>query len=292
MARSMTGFGKAVRQLDGDAVTVELSAVNHRFLDCATHLPPTWLALEPAIREAVRNHVTRGRLNVWVTRKRCGGAGKPVKFAPDIAEQYVAAAAALGELVGTRETVSLDVLVQLPGVFYLEDAEEDLTQAETVVVDALGEALEGLNAMRATEGRALCDDLKQRIALLRETLAAVEARLPELDVELTARLHARLDELNSDVQVTEDRLAVEVALLAEKSDVTEEVTRFKAHLDHAVQMLEKDEPVGRELNFLTQELQREVNTLGAKVRDGGVAKDVLAMKAELEKFREQTQNIE
>ncbi len=292
MPRSMTGFGKASREFDGDVVTVELSAVNRRFLDCVMHLPSAWLAIEPAVKESIRRHVTRGRLNVWVGRKQGGSSGRQVRFDPVIARQYVEAAGELSHLLGTNETLSLDVLAQLDGVFYQENLEEDLQRAEAVVVEALEEALDALNGMRAAEGEVLAEDLRRRIELLRQGVDSVELRLPELEELYAARLRTRLDELKADTEIAEERLAIELALLAEKSDVTEEVVRLKAHMDHALELLEKDEPVGRELNFLAQELQREVNTLSAKVRDGDVCRQVLRMKAEVERFREQTQNIE
>jgi len=292
MIRSMTGFGKASRNLAGDLVTVEVNTVNHRFLDCVMHLPGSWAALEAVLKELVRKQVTRGRLNVWVIRKRGNGSARPVRFDRDTAQHYVAAARELSLLLGKKETLSVDALAQLEGVFYQEDPEEDLDKAAPVVAAALEEALLALNAMRATEGAALAEDLKHRLALLLRSLETVKTRLPEVNAHYEARLRTRLNELKVDLQIAEERLAVELALMADKGDVTEEVVRLKAHIDHALGLIEKDEPVGRDLNFLVQEMQREVNTLSAKVRDGDVSREVLGMKAELERFREQTQNIE
>ena len=195
MTRSMTGFGRATRELDGDNVTVELNAVNNRSLDCAVHLPPAWSGLDPLVRETIRRHVSRGRVNVWVERKRRVGSSRPVRFDPEIARQYVDAAAELGRLLGSNDSLSLDVLAQLDGVFYQEDIEEDLDKVEGVIVAALEDALAALNGMRATEGAALANELRGRIGLLRETLDAVTARLPELKVLYEARLHARLEAL-------------------------------------------------------------------------------------------------
>ena len=288
----MTGFGKASRELDGDTVVVEVNAVNHRFLDVCMHLPAPWGAIEPAVKETVRKHVTRGRLNVWAMRKRQGGAGALVQFDSDVARQYVAAARGLAGLLGTTDSLSLDVLAQLEGVFYQEEPQEDLERVEAVIVDALDEALAALNRMRETEGQALAEELRQRIEMLRVALGNIEARLPEIEAMYLERLRTRLEDLEGAADVTEERLAVELALLAEKGDVTEEVVRLRTHMGHALELLDNDGPAGRELNFLIQELQREVHTLGAKVRDSDVALEVLRMKAELEKFREQTQNIE
>ncbi len=292
MTRSMTGFGKAARDFDGEIVTVELNAVNHRVLDCAMHLPNAWSALEAIVKDTIRQQVTRGRVNVWIGRKRRKGINSTIRFDQTIAEQYVSAAQELEALLEKKDGLSVNVLAQLDGVFYQEDPEEDLEQAEAVVLDTLREALVALNRMRAKEGMALAKELRHRIDLLRTGLATIEARLPELKELYEQRLRTRLEELNAETQVTEDRLAVEIAMMAEKSDVTEEVVRFKTHLVHAEELLDQEDPSGRELNFLTQELQREVNTLSSKVRDSDVSREVMRMKAELEKFREQTQNIE
>lgn len=292
MIRSMTGFGKASRSLDGSLVTVEVSAVNQRYLDCVMHLPPQWAAIEAALKEVVRKHVSRGRLNVWMVRKRATSEKLPVLFDAQVARQYVDASKQLAKLLRTKKRLSIDTLAQLEGVFRAEEFDEDLDRIESVACAVLEEALVALNAMRATEGAALAQELKHRLAVLADGLKAVQDRLPEVTAAFDARLRNRLAELKAGLDVAEERLAVELAIMAEKGDVTEEIVRFKAHIEHALELIHRDEGAGRELNFLVQEMQREVNTLGAKVRDGDVARDVLAMKAELEKFREQIQNIE
>ncbi|MBI5094771.1 MAG: YicC family protein [Candidatus Hydrogenedentes bacterium] len=292
MTRSMTGFGKASCDFDGDVVSVELSSVNHRYLDCSVRLPMAWSVLEPVVKETVKNHLTRGRVHITVTRKRGPGSGGEVRFDTHLARKYIEASKELNVLLGSYETLSLNVLAQLEGVFYHEEAEEDLDRVKDVLTDIVNKALTQLDGMRVTEGRALADDLRQRVDLMRQTLATVEQRLPQLNEFYCARLKARIAELNLDAGLTEERIAIEVALMAEKGDVTEEVVRFKAHLDHMLEMLESKEPVGRRLDFLAQEVQREINTLGVKTRDADVAKDVLNLKAELEKIKEQVQNIE
>jgi uncharacterized protein (TIGR00255 family) len=156
----------------------------------------------------------------------------------------------------------------------------------------LEQALHKLDGMRATEGKALEDDIRSRLAAMRATLSSIEVRLPELNAAYEVRLRTRINELNAEAGLTEERIAIEVALMAEKSDVTEEVVRFKTHLDHMEEILSSGDSIGRRLDFLTQEIQREVNTLGVKTRDANVAKEVLDLKAELEKIREQIQNIE
>lgn len=292
MSRSMTGYGKAAGEFDGQSLTVEISSVNHRYLDCSLRLPSAWVGLDPIVKQTVRKHITRGKLTINVSRKRALTSTRSVRFDNDVAKQYLEASKELAQLIGTYETLSLNVLAQLEGVFYQEEGDEDLTAVEPVVVRVAEEALTRLNEMRAQEGKHLAEDARQRVDGLRALLADIEKRLPELRVLYEERLRARMAELSAETNLTEDRLALEVAMLAEKSDVTEEVVRLKTHFNHMTEMLDAQEPSGRRLDFLSQEIQREINTLGVKTRDGNVAKIVLEMKAELEKIREQIQNIE
>ena len=293
MLRSMTGFGKADGDFDGDLISVEVSAVNHRYLDCSVRLPNAWNALEPVVRETVRKHMARGKVYVTMNRKRGPDSRRQtVVLDGDLARQYIDAAKDLVQLSGKMETLGVDVLAQLEGVFYHEEPEDDLNQVKDALLRVTTQALGRADAMRVSEGEALGEEVAGRVALIRETLTAVEGRLPELNALYEQRLRTRIEELQGDSELTEERIAIEIALMADKGDVTEEVVRIKTHLDHALELLEKEEPVGRELNFLTQELQREVNTLGSKVRDSAVVKEVLRMKSELERFREQVQNIE
>lgn len=292
MIRSMTGFGKAADALNGDEVVAEVSSVNHRYLDCSVRLPNGWHALEPMVRETVKQRLSRGKIFVTITCNKGAESPASVRFDRAAAEQYVNASKELEQLAGVQGTLSVDVLAQLEGVFSQEEPEQDLDKAGATVRGVLDKALAALDAMRLTEGAALADECRQRVGALRQTLTSIEARLPAIETAYEARLRQRLAELTAEVSITEERLAVELALLADKGDVTEEVVRLKAHMDHMLELLEAGEPVGRSLNFLAQELQREANTLGAKCRDTDVAKEVLTIKTELEKIREQVQNIE
>lgn len=292
MSRSMTGFGKATCEYDGQTLTVELSSVNGRYLDCNLRMPPAWSALEPVIKQTVRKHVNRGKLNVTVNRRRTESSNRSIRFDRALAEQYLEASKELSAVLGSYETLSLNVLAQFDGVMFQEDTEEDIEALEPTLVRVLEQALHKLDGMRATEGKALEDDIRSRLAAMRATLSSIEVRLPELNAAYEVRLRTRINELNAEAGLTEERIAIEVALMAEKSDVTEEVVRFKTHLDHMEEILSSGDSIGRRLDFLTQEIQREVNTLGVKTRDANVAKEVLDLKAELEKIREQIQNIE
>lgn len=292
MTRSMTGFGKATGEIDGQAITVEVGAVNSRYLDYNLRLPPAWSSLDPVIKQTVRKHIQRGKLTITVNRKRTMSAARSIRFDQGIAQQYLEAAKELASMIGTYETMSLSVLAQLDGVLYHEEADEDLSAVEPVLTKIVEEALRQLDIMRASEGKALAEEIRQRVALIRSGVAAIETRLPELNALYEERLRTRINELRTETSITDERMAIEVALMAEKSDVTEEVVRLKAHLDHMEEILGSKDPAGRKLDFLTQEIHREVNTLGVKTRDANVAKDVVSLKAEVEKMREQIQNIE
>ena len=292
MVRSMTGFGKATREYDGGTISIELSSVNHRYLDSSFRLPSEWSSLDPVLRDALKECLSRGKINISVSRKRGSGDARQIRLDGDIAEQYIRASKELAGLLGTTESLSLSALAQFENVFTYEEHEDDIEAAKDMLVKLLGEAASHLNTMRETEGKALARDLMHRIDLIRQSVVTIEERLPALNEVFAERLRARIGDLAQDTSITEERIAMEVAIMADKGDVTEEVVRLNSHLDHAEELLRSAEPVGRKLNFLSQEVQREINTLGSKVRDTDVIRQVLDMKSELERIREQIQNIE
>lgn len=292
LIRSMTGFGKAACDYGHSMVSVELSTVNHRYLDASVRVPYEWSSAEAALRERLKDFLSRGKLNISINRKRLGSGEKPLVLDTLVAQQYIDAAQELGRMTGDDSAVTLSTLAQLPGVFQQQNEEEDLEAAQAMLLGVVSEALENLNTMRDAEGLKLDQDLRLRIQLIGETLAAVEARLPELEKLYTTKLRERIAELMEGSTLSEERIALEVAVFSDKGDVTEEVVRLKSHMEHALELMDSKEACGRQLNFLTQEFQREINTLGSKVRDTDVVRHVLTMKSELEKFREQIQNIE
>lgn len=292
MAKSMTGFGKASTDFEGECISVEVTSVNHRFLDCTFRTPAAWNALEPDLREVVQEHVARGKLSVFMNRKRGTSARHSVHLDTDVARQYVKAARDLSNVMNTTEALSLDVLAQMEGVFYQEEREDNLDQLRDVVVPLLREAIVHLNEQRSAEGERLINEMQAHVAEMEGVLAGIETRVPELNKAYVERLRTRMQELNIDAAVTEERVALELAVMSDKADVTEEVVRLKSHFVQAGELLGSTEPIGRELNFLAQEMQREINTLGSKLRDIDVARDVVRLKSTLEKLREQAQNIE
>lgn len=292
MTRSMTGFGRVSAEIDGENVTIEVTTVNHRFLECSFRMPNTWAALEIPLRNVAKDLVSRGKLNVSIRRSR-GPMGRPViHFDAENARQYIEASRELARMMSSTEALSLDALTQLEGVFYQEENEQDLESVREQLCAAFQTALEQLNQARTQEGESLARDVADRIAAMQDAVSIIEGRLPELAVAYADRLRARVAELNAEAGMKEERLAIEIALMADKMDVNEEVVRLNSHFEQVLGLLKQPEPIGRDLNFLSQELQREINTLGSKLRDLDVTREVLRLKAELEKLREQAQNIE
>lgn len=292
MTRSMTGFGRVSTDIENETVTIEVNAVNHRFLECSFRLPGVWASLETDLRNAVKQNVARGKVTISMRRGR-GATGRPViRFDQENAQQYIDASRELARMMNSTEALSLDVLAQMDGVFFQEEPEQDIEATKKIILQALEDAVAQLNQARQQEGEVLAKDVAERIAEMRDALAIVESRLPDLAEAHAQRLRDRVAELNSDVGIPEERLAIELALMADKMDVNEEVVRLNSHFDQVLKLLSQDEPIGRDLNFLAQELQREINTLGSKLRDSDVTREVLRLKAELEKLREQAQNIE
>ena len=292
MARSMTGFGRATGTIGEETFAVEVSSVNHRHLECSFRTPGAWATLEPVLRDEVKRFLSRGKINLSIRRERGVYGQQTIHCNEVVAKQYIDTARQLGSMMSSTEALSLNTLVRMDGVFYTHEEVEDLDTVKAALCATVGAALEQLNAARVAEGKALADDIRERLAQMREALGTVEARIPELNTAYMERLRARVHELSAETGLTEERLALEVALMADKADVNEEVVRLKTHFEHVEEFLGSKDPIGRELNFLGQEIQREVNTLGSKLRDIGVTREVLRMKSELEKLKEQANNIE
>ena len=292
MARSMTGFGRAITAYADEQITVEISAVNHRFLESSFRLPPAWASLEAPLRELVKQETTRGKVNISV-RREYGPLGRVrIRLDEEVSAHYVDASRRLAEILNTSEELSLDRLVTLDGVFIHEDAAQDIEAVQAMLEAALVEALRSFNQARENEGVALLRDMAARLAAIEASVVRVEARFPEISALYRARLSERVRELVADANVKEERVALEVAMMADRMDVTEETVRLRAHLEHGRALFQSSEPVGRDLNFLVQEMGREINTMGSKLRDVEAAREVLLMKSELEELREQIQNIE
>lgn len=292
MACSMTGFARSEVLINGEKTTIELSSVNHRFLELSFRLPGQWSVLEVPLREIVRRHLVRGKINISIRPGKALTSSVPLYIDTDRARQYVDASRQLMHLMSSTDALTLDKLISLDGVLAPDEDSHDLEEIQKQLEQGLEEALQQLSAMRAREGDLLLEALHTHLNDLESGLARIEERAPQLVLAYEEKLRQRVAEISMEVGVKEERLAMEVALMADKMDVTEELVRFRAHVVHGRELLKQDGPVGRDLNFLVQELQREANTLGSKLRDVEVSRDVIEMKTEIEKMREQLQNLE
>ncbi len=293
MIASMTGFGRGSAQEDGITATAEMRSVNNRYLDVAVRLPSALAARETDVQALLRQALERGRVNVTVQVEKDVEADLPIRVNEKAARAYGRLLEDLRRAAGIEAPVSLEHVVRYSEVFTA--AEEDPAALERMwraVEAALAEALAQMRRMRRQEGQALEADLAARLDALEDGLARVEARAPERVEEARLRLRERLNELLADQRVDPERLEQELTLLADRLDVTEECVRLRSHLDLFRQALAAAEPVGRKLNFLVQEIHREVNTISSKANDAQVAHVAVAMKEEVEKIREQVQNVE
>lgn len=292
MVRSMTGFGRGEAVRERYKATVEARTVNHRFLDVAIRLPKAACAFEDKLRGMVGARLTRGRVDVFVGLEEVGEGRRPVKVDIPLARGYQQALEELRSELGLPGEVTLATLLDMPGVVAVQettDPEAVWAALEAAATAALAEIV----AMREAEGERLAADLKGRLAEVAERVGAVEARAPEVAVEFRERLEQRVREALGEVPLDEGRLLQEVALLSDRLSIAEELVRLRSHLVEAGRMLDGPESsVGRKFEFLLQEMNREINTIGSKANDVQIAREVIAVKAELEKLREQVQNIE
>ncbi|HEY8417514.1 MAG TPA: YicC/YloC family endoribonuclease [Limnochordales bacterium] len=291
MLRSMTGYGRAVASAGDRTATVEVRSVNHRFLDLAVRLPRSLMGLEERVRAVVQEQIQRGRIEISVTVEEHGPGDRRVRIDRGLLLALRAALEEARDVLQTPEPVSLSHVLGFPDVLQVEEPPADLDGWWAVVRPALAEALAGVASMRAREGQALAADIAARIEQLRTLAQQVQARAPVVVREVAARLAQRLAELVPQ-GVDPQRLAQEVALIADRSDVSEELARVMSHLTQLQALVDASGPAGRKMDFLVQELNREWNTIGSKSGDAQISQWVVEAKAELEKIREQVQNIE
>lgn len=290
--KSMTGYGRGENEQDGKSFTVEIRSVNHRFCEVVIRLPKYYVALEDRIRKLIQEQVSRGRLDVFVIVDDRAGGNKSIRVDKGLAMAYYSALEELRETLGIEEKPGIVDIARLPDVIVMEEIQDDLDRLWPVLSLALVKALDGLIGMRATEGMRLKEDLFSRVERLTEFTGAVAQRAPLVVTEYRDKLESRLKELAADVEIDENRLAAELAVFADRSSIAEELVRLRSHFHEMKNTLEMDEAVGRKLDFLVQELNREYNTIGSKSNDLEISSLVIKAKSEVEKIREQVQNIE
>ena len=294
LVRSMTGYGRGDRSFEGLQVTVELRAVNNRYLDCTVKLPRAYIFAEDAIKTRVQAAVGRGKVDVFVTLNHDHGDEMVVTVNEELARGYLDALKRLHELGGGRvkKDFRATELARFPDVLTVEKQAEDLDLMKERLLEVLDLAIEDFNAMRAVEGERLSADILGRADTVERLLGEVETRSPQTVADYRARLESKMREVLQNTQIDEGRLLTEAAIFADKVAVDEETVRLHSHLGQLRELLSAGGAVGRKLDFLIQEFNRETNTIGSKCNDLEITRRVVDMKAEIEKIREQVQNLE
>ena len=289
--RSMTGYGRGDADHAGTKFSVELNSVNRKQSDIVVNLPRDLAGLEPRIRTAINEKISRGRMNVSVVLHQ-GANGAALALDTALARSYHEAMLTLQKQLSAPGEITISTILQAPGVMRSPEQSLDADEAWPTVQRALATALGELIKMREREGKHLAKDLIHRLKVLRQEIKGIRALYPEVVKKYRSALMERIAKAGLDLPVEDERLLKEVTIFADRSDISEELTRLESHLAQFAHHLRKNEPVGRTLEFITQEIFRELNTLGAKSNDAGISQHVVACKSELEKIREQIQNLE
>ena len=292
MIKSMTGYGRAVETVNGREFTVEVRSVNNRYLDCTVKLPRMVSFAEDAVKQAVKAAISRGKVDVYISIKSEAEADTRITLNTAIVEGYLSAMRRMVEEHGVRDDISVSTLSRLPEIFTVEKPQVDEEQLKADLLQVVSAALEGYNTFRAAEGAALDADLRSRGNTILELVSQVEAGNAQTVIDYRARLYNKLKEVLANTAIDESRILTEAAIFADKVAVDEETVRLRSHLEQMNKLLTDGGALGRKLDFLLQEMNREANTIGSKCTDVRLARIVVDIKAELEKIREQTQNIE
>ena len=292
MVKSMTGYGRAVETVNGREFTVELRSVNNRYLDCAVKLPRALSFAEDAVKQAVKGAISRGKVDVFISLRSESAQDVKITLNAPVVEGYIAAMRQMAKDYGIREDISVSLLSRMPDVFTVDKPEVDEEQLLSDLLSVVGKALERFDAMRTAEGKALENDLRSRGETILSLVEQVEAGSGQTVADYRTRLETKLKEVLANTAIDESRILTEAAIFADKVAVDEETVRLRSHLDQMNNMLTTGGAIGRKLDFLLQEMNRESNTIGSKCSDVRLARIVVDIKAELEKIREQTQNIE
>lgn len=289
---SMTGFGRATAAGDGREVTVELKSVNHRYLDLSMRLPRSLGFLEDVLRGVLSERLSRGHVDIYVNYRNNRMDARTVRLDSALLTMFVGAAREANASLGLADDLTLSAALRLPDVLSVDAADEDRDAVSALVRRACNEAADELLQMRASEGARMLNDLSARIGTVLSLTERIEARAPLVVADYQAKLSERIELLLGKTEVDRTRLATEVALFADRAAIDEEIVRLKSHVTEMHKLFAAPEPSGRRMDFLVQEMNREFNTIGSKANDAELTKLVLDGKAEIEKIREQVQNIE
>ena len=289
---SMTGYGSAKGSVEGQEITVELKSVNNRYLDCSVRLPRNFLFAEDTVKQAVPAGVSRGKVDVFVSAQTSQDSGTVVSVNEELARGYRDAVARIAETLGLESGLNAFSLARFPDVLTVERRELDKDKAAAALSEITAKAVEEFNAMREREGERLRRDMLGKLETIEGLVSVVEERSPQTVKEYRERLEARLRDILADRSLDEQRVITEAAIFADRTAVDEETVRLRSHIAQFRTMLEEGSPIGRKMDFLVQEFNRESNTIGSKCSDASLAKVVVDLKSEIEKIREQLQNVE
>jgi uncharacterized protein (TIGR00255 family) len=288
----MTGYGRSEVRHAHLALTVEARSVNHRYLDIALRYPRIYASLEARMKQRVSAYFTRGRIDITLAPQESTDTRRALLLDHTLAQQYYDALQRLQDSLGLPGTIDLSLIASLRDVFRVEEASADVENDWSIIAQGLDASLQALQTMRRQEGEVLSRDFHLRLQAMGQQLQSIRQRVPQVVIEYQQRLEQRVKELFAQFELDPNRVAQEAILFAERSDITEELTRLEAHLQACTRLLSSSEAVGRKIEFLVQEMLREVNTIGSKSNDTAIAYSVVELKSEIERMREQSQNIE
>jgi uncharacterized protein (TIGR00255 family) len=292
MIKSMTGFGRGSVEQDGRSFIVEIKSVNHRYCDLNIKMPKSFLSFEDRIRKTVLEKISRGKVDVFITQNKQEKIGVKAVLDENLADSYVECLKKIKDKYDIKEGLSISLIAKFPDVIILKQEEEDIESIWGILSNPLKEAINLLVEMREKEGLKLKKDILSKCDYIKQSLDKIEKRSPFVVCEYKEKLNERLKELLQDYQVDENRIAMEVAIFGDKACIDEEIVRLNSHLVQLRETFNLDEPIGRKLDFILQEMNRETNTIGSKANDLEITNSVLNIKNEIEKIREQIQNIE
>ncbi|MBN2784323.1 MAG: YicC family protein [Pontiellaceae bacterium] len=288
----MTGFGEGAASVSGIRVSVELSSVNRKQLDINVSLPRNLITLDALVQKLIRDEFSRGRVSGIVRVDAADGFAGTVTIDEKLAKKYIEGLRKTAERLKLKDDLSAETIARLPGIVTVDQANLDADHVSAVLNKAMNAALKGLSRMRCAEGKALGADLRDRLGLLEQMVTAISRLAPTVATSYRERLIQRMEESGLDALAEDDRILREIALFADRCDISEELVRLKSHLQQFRELLRSADPVGRTLDFLCQELFREINTIGSKANEVEITRQVVEFKTELERIREQVQNIE
>ena len=292
MIKSMTGYGRGEKLFDEYKITVEIKSVNNRYLDYNIRMYKQYSFVEDAVRECLSSKISRGKVDIFIQYDTVDKDDKVITLNESVAQGYLSALKSIGEKYNIKDDVTVSTLSHFADIFNIEKQEQDKEKIIKDTKEVLFLALDDITNNRAREGVRLCEFFRSEIAEIKNILETIKNRSGDTVNEYRARIKERIEEILGGVEVDETRLLTEVAIFADKINITEEIVRFESHLKEYDSLLNSDVPVGRKLDFTIQELNREVNTMGSKCNDFVIGKAVVDLKAEIEKLREQVQNIE